>query len=173
MKNAAMRFGGYTFRHNPSKLEIEEADNIVSILSPFDEPDSIRLGRRLRVIRGEGELYGPDCLEQYSGLHALYAQGRRGLLSLPHMAPMTAYLKELRLIAEPREDVLTFRFVLIEARGEAEAVSGHEVYTVSEQGESLWEIAYRFHKDIGALVELNPQIRFIDAPEVGERVRLC
>lgn len=173
MKNVPMRFDGFCFTHNPAKLKIEDTDNIVAILSPFDVPDSLRLGRRLRVIRGEGELYSADCIEQYNTLYTLYAQGHRGLLSLPHMAPMTAYLKELGLIAEPREDVLTFSFSFIEAKGDSTPVSACDHYTVTEQGESLWDIAYRFHKGIDTLVELNPQIRYIDALNAGERVKLC
>ena len=173
MKNVPMRFDGYTFGHNPEKLKIEDADHIEAILSPFSEPDSLRIGRRLRVVSGEGELFGADCIDQYNALRELYLQGRRGLLSLPHMAPMTAYLKELHLTAEPREDLLGIRFVFIEARGDSSPADGHNVYTVTEQGESLWDIAYRFHCDIDTLVGLNPQIRYIDALNAGERAKLC
>ena len=173
MKNVPMRFDGFSFGHNPSKLRIEDADNITAILPPFGAPDSVRLGRRLRVVRGEGELSGADCIAQYNRLHDLYEQGRRGLLSLPHMAPMTAYLKELTLSAEPKEDLLSFSFVFIEARPETGAVNERGFYTVTRQGESLWDIAYRFGKDIDALVAQNPQIRDIDGLNAGERVRLC
>lgn len=173
MKNVPMRFGGFTFGHNPSKLKIDDDQNIAAVLPPFGEPDSVRLGRRPRVIRGEGELYGTDCIAQYNALCALYAQGRRALLCLPHMAPMTAYLRELILTAEPREDILGFAFTFIEARGEAETVSAEPYCTVSEQGASLWDIAYAADSDIDTLVRLNPQIRDIDALNAGERVRLC
>ena len=173
MKNVPMRFCGYTFGHNPAKLKIDDTGSVASILPPFHEPDSVLLGRKPRVIRGEGELYGADCIGQYAQLYALYAQGRSGLLSLPHMTPMTAYLRELSLTADPREDILGFSFTFIEAKGDAAAIDAEPFYTVSAQGESLWDIAYAKGKDINTLVELNPQIRYIDALSAGEKVRLC
>lgn len=173
MKNEPMRFNGFTFRHNPSRLKIEDAQSVPVILPPFDAPDSIGLGRRPRIIRGEGELCGADCVEQYRALHALYRQGVRGLLTLARMAPMTAYLKELVLTAEPREDILAFSFCFIEARGEACAVSAQPYYTVEASGESLWNVAYRSGTDVDTLVRLNPQIADIADLDAGERVRLC
>lgn len=173
MKNVPMRFDGFTFGHNPSKLRIEDADSVSAILPPVAPPDSRLMGRKPRVIRGEGELYGADCIEQYAGLYALYMQARKGILSLPHMTPMTAYLKELSLTASPKENILGIAFTFIEARGESAPVSVEPYYTVRENGESLWDIAYAFGSDMDTLVRLNPKIRFIDELNEGEKVRLC
>lgn len=173
MKNVSMRFGGYTFRHNPAKLRIDDEANIVRLISPCTPPDSIALGRKLRVITGEGELYGADCTEQYCGLHSLYEKGSKGLLSLPNMPPVYAYLRELRLIAEPSDDVLSFSFGFIEARGGAEAVTPEDCYTVRDDGESLWDIAYACGSSVDELVRLNPQIRYIGCLSAGEKVRIC
>ena len=173
MKNAPMRFGGFSFHHNPSKLKIEDVNNILRVESPCAEPDSIMLGSRLRRISGEGELYGADCIEQYRALCGIVKEGRKGLLSLPHMPPVYAYLTELRLIAEPDENVLGFAFSFIEAKGEAVSVTPESVYTVSVDGESLWDIAYAHGLGIDELVALNPQIRFIDSLDAGEEVRVC
>lgn len=173
MKNAPMRFAGYTMRHNPAKLKIEDAARVVGILPPGADPDSLHLGRGLRAVRGEGELYGADCIAQYRELCSLYERGGKGLLSLPQMPPMTAYLKELRLTAEPQEDVLGFAFTFIEAQEDRSAVSGDAFYTVTQQGESLWDIAYAHDCGIDTLVRLNPQIEWIDELHPGEKVRLC
>lgn len=173
MKNVPMRFAGYTFRHNPSKLRIEDTAQIMRILSPDKAPDSRRLNRGLRTVSGEGEMYGADCLGQYSGLLALYEQGERGLLSLPHIPPMTAYLKELHLAAEPQEDVLRFSFTFIETLGAQQEPDAEPFYTVTAQGESLWDIAYMNGRTIDELVRLNPQIRYIAELNAGEKVRLC
>ena len=173
MKNVPMRFAGYTFRHNPSKLTIEDAANMMQLISPLTAPDSRYLGKELRIIRGEGELYGADCLLQYRALAALYERGEKGLLSLPGLAPMPAYFRELKLLAENREDVISFRFTFIEAQGELCPLTSENVYTVTQDGESLWEIAYRHDADIDTLVRLNPQIGFIAHLTAGEKVRLC
>ena len=173
MKNVPMRFGGYTFGHNPAKLRIEDAANIVSLVTPCMPADSLHLGFGLRVIRGEGELCGADCIRQFCGLYALYERGEKGLLLLPHMPPMTAYLRELRLIAEPTEDVVGISFTFIEARGEQSAPTPERVCTVAADGGNLWDIAYRYDKSIDSLVRLNPQIRDIAELNAGEKVRLC
>ena len=173
MKNVPMRFAGYTFRHNPSKLTIEDEANVVGVVSPCTPPDSTHLGRGLRIIRGEGELYGADCIMQYRGIRNLYLNGEKGLLSLPHMPPMTAYLRELRLIAEPREDELSFTFTFIETQGKTGSVDDEAFYTVAADGESLWDIAFAHGLDIDTLVMLNPQICCISELDEGEKVRLC
>lgn len=173
MKNVPMRFAGHIFRHNPSKLRIEDKANVVRLVPPFTPPDSRMLSRGLRVVSGEGELYGADCLEQYRGLLSLYERGERGILSLPKLPPMRAYLSSLSLLAENREDVLSFSFTFTEAMNESCAVTSDSIYTVAEDGESLWDIAYDHGTDIDMLVMLNPQIRDISDLDAGEKVRLC
>ena len=173
MKNVSMRFDGYTFSHNPAKLSIDSEASIARLISPCTPPDSLRLSGGLRVVRGEGELYGSGCIGQYNGLRSLYERGERGLLSLPHMPPIYAYLRELRLNAEPIGDVLGFSFTFIEARGEKSSVTSDAVYTASDDGENLWDIAYAHDMTIDELVRLNPHIGDIGCLSRGEKVRLC
>lgn len=173
MKNAKMRFCGYTFEHNPSKLKIADSARLRAILPPGSLPDSVVPGRGLRIVKGEGELAGADCLVRYERLRALYERGEKGILALPGVKAMTAYLSELSVTAEPLEDVIGYRFTFTEARGEGSAVSGADVYTVSEDGESLWDIAYANGIGIDELVRLNPQIPFIGSLDENEKVRLC
>lgn len=173
MKNAKMRFCGYAFEHNPAKLTIAAAARIRAILPPGSLPDSLCLGRGLRIVKGEGELAGADCLSRYERLRALCESGKKGILALPGVKAMTAVLSELHLIAEPLEDVIGYSFTFTEARGEGSAVSGADVYVVQEDGESLWDIAYTYGIGIDELVRLNPQIALIGNLDENERVRLC
>ena len=162
MKNAAMRFRGYEMSHNPEKLSIKTEAKMMDISSSCTSPDCKRLYTGLRTISGEGELFGSDCLEQFRELNELFMSGEKGSLTLPGMAPMTAYMRSLELIAEPVDDTVGYKFGFIEACGEHESntPSGH--YSVGIEGESLWDIAYRFDKTIDELVELNPHIRYND-----------
>ena len=172
MKNAPMRFNGLGLSHNPSKLRISDSANIMELISPGALPDSRYLGRGLRVISGEGELYGGDCLEQYGRLNDMYMRGESGVLSFPHLPVMYAYLKELSMTAEPIEDVLGYSFVFVETRGPASADTSAEYITLEEEG-SLWDIAYEHGADIDTLAALNPHIPFIAHIGAGEKVRLC
>lgn len=173
MKNVPMRFCGYTFHHNPATLKIESAGNIRELTSPCCEPQSAHLGNRLRRIIGEGELYGADCIAQFERLQKLHDDEREGLLSLPKMPAVHAYLKELKMTAQPKEDVLGYRFVFIEAQPAEKDNGIPDYYDTLVIGESLWDISYRYRVTIDTLVRLNPQIRYIDALKEGERVRLC
>ena len=173
MKNAPIRFGGISLRHNPHKLSIENEHHIRSVVSPTASPDSLYLNRMPCVVSGEGELYGLDCVEQYLALEKLCLAHERSKLVLPHMTPIYAYLKELRLLAEPLENILTFRFVFVQAQSPRRHESCGITYDTETEGESLWNIAFRYKVPIESLVRLNPQIPHIDELKRGERVRLC
>ena len=116
MKNAPMRFDGMSLRHNPERLTISEKSNIREYKSPCCESDSVSLGQELRRIEGEGEFCGTDCIEQYQALERLQRSKKKSKLVLPHMQPIYAYLKELSMTAKPINDVLSYRFVFIEAQ---------------------------------------------------------
>ena len=89
------------------------------------------------------------------------------------MPAIRAYLKELQLIAEPKENVISYRFVFTEAQPPAKDGAARTVYETLVEGESLWDIGYLFRVPIETLVRLNPQIRYIDSLKQDERVRLC
>ena len=168
-----MRFCGYTLHHNPEKLKIESFSTLLELRSPCCEPESVHLGNRLRRIRGEGELYGADCIAQFLRLHALFERKEKGILSLPHMPSLTAYLRELDMIAEPEENVLGYRFVFVEAEPPTRGAYDAQVHETLVEGESLWDISYRYNVPMDVLVRLNPQVKYIDHLDEGERVRLC
>ena len=172
MKNAPLRFDGMSLHHNPHKLHIENRHHIRSLSTPTAACDSLYLNRKPCVISGEGELYGADCLMQYQALYRLYRSRKRAKLALPQLPTMYAYLRELQLLAEPEENVLTYRFVFAEAQSPRLHEPSAEYY-FAEEGESLWNIAYSCGVAIDALVRLNPQIPHIDDLAAGERVKLC
>ncbi len=173
MKNVPMRFCGYSLHHNPAVLKIENTGNIRELSSPCCEPDSMHLGNRLRRISGEGELYGEDCIAQFRELYGLFERGERGVLVLPRMPALYAYLRELKMIAEPQENVLGYRFTFLEAQSPGRDNSIVDTYDTIAAGESLWDIGYRYGVPLETLVRLNPQIKYIDCLDENERVRLC
>lgn len=173
MKNAPMRFCGLTFGHNPEKLVIEAYSNVFELMPPCCEPDSVYLGERRAVIKGEGELYGADCMEQFAALEAFHRSHAVGKLTLPHRKPIYACLKELELIAAPVDDVIRYRFVFTQAKSPRRASDSAEYCSVGSSGGSLWDIAYRYNTSVERLVELNPDISLIDSIAAGVRVRIC
>ena len=92
---------------------------------------------------------------------------------IPHMEPMYAYLKELKMTAKPVDDVLSYRFLFIEAQSLRPEAQNTEFYLTKTDGESLWDIAYAYDVPIERLTVLNPQIPLIYELSRGERVRIC
>lgn len=172
MRYAPMRFCGLALSHNPHTLAITDSGNLREMVSPCCEPDSEGLGLKLRAVSGEGEFFGEDCMEQYRRLETLLREQRCGKLMLPQRQPMYAYLRELSLTAEPLDQVVKYRFRFVQAQSPRVDTSGDAYYTTQAEGESLWDIGYRFDVAIGKLVELNPQIPMIDDLKEKERVRL-
>ena len=173
MKNAPMRFGGMSLSHNPYKLTIECESNIIELKPPCCDADSVDLGGRISRISGEGELYGADCMKQFSALEALQREHIRAILSLPRRRPIYACLKELELIAEPVDNVLKYRFVFIQAQSPRKSERLGVYHTVIQNGESLWDISYAYKVPIERLIELNTAIPYIDSIDEGVKVRIC
>ncbi|MBQ3285347.1 MAG: LysM peptidoglycan-binding domain-containing protein [Ruminococcus sp.] len=173
MRFAPMRFDGMSLRHNPEKLHISGSDHVKEYRSPCCEADSVSLGRELKRIAGEGEFCGADCIEQYRALEKMQIKAKRAKLALPHMQPMYAYLKELELTAKPMDNVLSYRFVFVEAQSPRPEAQGTEYYLTVSEGENLWDISYEYGVPIERLVALNPHIPLIGELSGGERVRLC
>lgn len=173
MKNAPMRFGGMSLSHNPHKLIIERESNIVELSPPCCDADSVDLGGKISRISGEGELYGADCMKRFASLEALQRERVRAKLSLPRRRPIYAYLKELELIAEPVDNVLKYRFVFIQAQSPRKSERFAVYHTVTQAGESLWDIAYAYKTPIEKLIELNTAIPYIDSIDEGVKVRIC
>ena len=89
------------------------------------------------------------------------------------MEPKYAYLNEKKMTAKPVDDVLSYRFLFIEAQSMRPEAQNTEFYLAKTDGESLWDIAYVYGLPIERLTVLNPQIPLIDELSRGERVRIC
>lgn len=170
MELAIMRFKGRTFRCNPLSLEILCGRNTASYKVPFSGEIHRDMGLGCRVIKGEGELEGKDCIEQYAQLSALQREGDEGILSLPIMEPVKAVFTGLKALAQVTPDKITYSFEFTEVKS-PEKKTG-KVHLV-KSGETLFDIAFDFSVSVDRLVELNPQVKRPDELKEGEEIRLC
>lgn len=171
MNLAPMRFNGVQWHHNPREITFE-CDSEVSELKALYGTSYIQnLGRRNMKISGEGELYGEDCTEQFERIFELFKRGGAGVLAIPGLTPVYAVFETLKIVGEPKPDVLTYSFVFRE-KMESRAFDIPTAHTVTE-GESLWDISYYYDIPIDLLVRLNPWIKRPDELEQGSTVILC
>ena len=136
MKLAPMRFKGVEWHHNPREITFSCEKEINELHAPYGRSYVQNTGRRNMLIKGEGELFGDDCMEQFERLYALFQEGGSGVLAIPKLGA---------------------------------------VYAVFEaaQGETLWDVSYRFDIVIDRLVALNPWVRRPDEDVGGREVALC
>ena len=123
------------------------------------------------VIKGTGELYGEDCMEQFERLFELFRRGGAGVLAIENTEPVFAVFESVKILGAPKENVLTYGFVFREVMEEKE--SGKNTFHTARGGENLWDISYKYNIVIDELVRLNPQIKRPDIVDEGEVIRLC
>lgn len=146
-----------------------------------------------RVMRGEGEFFGPDAYEQFKALATVFYDDSPGVLVHPVWQTVNAYFVELTLKQEPRADYVRYAFTFwecggeetafalreIKARGEGTQVAGGSegssvptMYHTVVRGDTLWDIARTYGVEIGKLIGWNPQIKNPNLILPGQKVRV-
>ena len=165
MKLVPMRFKGVEWRHNPREITFALDKTVHELPSPFGKAIVQNAGRKNRIIKGEGELFGEDCTEQFRALAELFKSGGSGILAIPKLGSLHAVFESLTLKGYPKNDVLTYGFVFREVM-ERERADKPDSHTAAD-GETLWDISYLYNIEIDRLVALNPDIRRPDEPLDG------
>lgn len=171
MNLVPMRFKGVSWRHNPSEISFECDKTVTELKPPHQSYVVQNMGRKNMIIKGKGELFGEDCIEQFEELFSLFRQGGEGVLALAKMTPIFAVFESLKIVGTPRPDSLTYSFVFREVMHKKQR---DELYGCNAiEGECLWDISYRTKTSIDLLLRLNPHIKRPDDNLCGGYVRLC
>ena len=180
MNLSPMRYKDYIWPHNPRVYTIDYERVMAENKVPYGLYCLQDLGRRHRVMRGEGEFAGPDAYAQFGALaNVFYSQGP-GALIHPLWQTANAYFVELSLKQEPRPDYVSYSFVFWEDLGQESAVkradearksAAADFHTVV-QGDTLWGIARKYGMSVEELLECNPGIKNPNNISMGERVKL-
>ncbi|MCC8091483.1 MAG: LysM peptidoglycan-binding domain-containing protein [Oscillospiraceae bacterium] len=188
MKLASMRFKDYVWPHNPKVYEIRYQRDVVSHRVPFGTYILQNMGRRNRVLRGEGEFAGADAYTEFKKLATVFYDGTPGVLVHPLWDAAMAYFTALHLKQEPTENYVAYDFEFWEcydgystgltvlSGGEAVAGESGEaadtLYYTAVSGDCLWSIAAAYDLSLTGLLALNPQIRNPNLLAVGDTVRV-
>lgn len=183
---APMRYKNFVFPHNPRSYTITYERPTAVHKVPMGIYSVQDLGRTCRVMRGEGEFYGPEAYDTFKKLATVFYENGPGLLIHPVWQTSMAYFTELTLAQEPREDYVAYTFAFQEGffgyaglkrldggqeAETAEALAADTVYTVAA-GDTLWAICQRYGVSLQALLKKNPQISNPNLITVGQKVRL-
>jgi len=169
---ANMSFKEYVWHHNPGSIQVHWENRFAEHILPYIGSMLERVGRKYRVITGEGAFYGPDCYEQFSRLSKVFEEGGSGYLNLPGMMPIRAVFRSLEMRCEPVENLVRYQFVFWEEMIESVRTLEENGVHVAQQGETLWSIAALYRCTVDGLIAMNPQIRNVLTLTPGERVRV-
>lgn len=166
-----MRYKGVSWRHNPKTLSFECRKQISENKAPMGISYIQDMGRKNMVIKGEGELFGEDCLAQFDELLRLFRQGGEGVLAISGLKPVYAVFESVKIIAQPKPDILSYSFCFREVmeKNTEEKLTRHTAC----DGETMWDISYKYGIVIDRLMRLNPSVRRADDNLSGRVIRLC
>ena len=168
MNLMSMSFQDFVWRNNPTSLTVSDERTVRETLLPHAGTQTEDLGRQKRRVTGEGYFVGEDCWEQWNALHTIYSRGGAGSLRLPGQHPFLAVMDGLKLIGAAGKNLLRYSFSFVELEGAAD-YRGKGVHRAAE-GESLWDYAWRWKRDIEELRQENPHLRDIGYLLSGEEV---
>ena len=173
MKLQPMKYKGFSWPHNPETLTISRQREIKELKLPFSGGMTLDYGAEKRVIEGEGEFYGADCMEQFQKLSAVLEEEGSGILTLPNLPPFPARFVSLRMVGGAQPDLIRYRFVFREdGKSAAQGAAARYRSYQSAQGENLWAVAALFSTTVEELLALNPFLKWPNCLREGELVML-
>ena len=170
MKLVPMRFKGFSWHHNPREITFECGRKVNEHKSPFGKAYIQDTGRNNMIVKGVGELYGTDCMEQFNSLLQLFKSGGQGVLAIPKLTPIYAIFESIKILGEPKPDVLTYSFVFREVM---ERKTDAKPLSYVAENETLWDISHKFDVSIDELVSLNTAVKRPDIVLDGSVIKLC
>lgn len=166
-----MSYGSFVFANLPQKIEITTERKIADQKIPNGYNAVWDFGDNGRTIKGKGEFFGANALEQFEMLRKVVQSGGVHALYLPNFGRINVVCANLILLEEDHENAVSYSFVFREVCNKNTAFA--EADTLVLENECLWQIAYRTGAAIETLLELNPQIPRPDrALTAGERIAL-
>ncbi len=188
-----MRYKSFIWPHNPRTYTIEYERQVAVHKIPFGRYAMQDLGLGRRVMRGEGEFYGPSAYEDFKKLATVFYDGGPGTLLHPVWQSAQVYFVELALAQEPRRDYVRYTFTfweeydkyrqeLVPVGQESSGQSGGStpvtpapegaVYHTVVAGDTLWALAQTYGVTMGEILVWNPQLKNPNVILPGQRLRV-
>lgn len=188
-----MRYKSFIWPHNPRTYTIEYERQVAVHKIPFGRYAMQDLGLGRRVMRGEGEFYGPSAYEDFKKLATVFYDDGPGTLLHPVWQSAQVYFVELALAQEPRRDYVRYTFTFWEAYDkyrqelvpvgqESGGQSGGStpvtpapegaVYHTVVSGDTLWGIARTYGVTMGEILVWNPQLKNPNVILPGQQLRV-
>lgn len=173
MKLEPMRYKGYIWKYNPKQISVTSQRNVKEIPLPSADSSVKDLGGMKRIVKGIGEFFGVSCMDDFEELRMVLHEGGSGYLSIPKMEPFLAAFKYLEMIEKAEPDIISYSFEFWETDEKGAVPYGYSpLYHTVEERETLWDVAYKYEKDILELLKKNTYIKRPDTLAAGDKVRI-
>lgn len=175
MISSQMKYKDFIFDYNPSQISIDSKKNLVEIKLPFLGSVIQDFGREKRVVSGSGEFFGSDCINKFNEFSKLCEDNESGYLLIPGLEPFLAFLKNVKMKADPTPNLIAYSFEFWEdtAIENVELKNLSPTYHIVVDGETLWDIANKYNTTVYELVSLNPHIKRPNMLTVGQKVMIA
>ena len=171
-----MKYGDYTWPHNPRIYEISYTRHVVCHKVPFGLYVHQDMGRGQRMMRGEGEFCGVGAYDEFRKLASMFYSAEPKVLVHPLWQSARAWFVSLKLKQEPKENFVSYEFefwecfdgyeskaipvVVQQAETDKGPSSAQERKThIIRSGDTLWRVANDNGITLARLLELNPRVR--------------
>ena len=101
-----------------------------------------------------------------------FAGAEYTILSIPEFTVMNAYFTSFSVIGEATDNLIRYSFTFTEVMDTTREKSPKTVHIASD-GESLWDIAYKYDITVEKLLELNPELKHPFDVTEGLEVSIC
>ena len=178
---SSMSFDGFTWEFNSKYLTFSHSSSVNSTHYPYGGSKLQDFGKQNCIIGGRGYFVGGNCTDMYNKLRNKFYMSKTGVLTLPGFPPIKAFFNKLILNGEPKPDILEYEFEFIEVDDEylevaslnsSPTTDGKNIRKIIPNGETLWDLSYKYGINVDKLIAVNPQIKRPDIPIAGSAVRL-
>lgn len=172
MNLAPMSFKDYVWPRNPETVTVSRLKNVGSFRIPGAGNALQDLGGGSRAVSGRGVFAGETCREDFEKLAAAFSEEGAGQLLLPGIAPFPALFSSLTMKGDARPDCIGYEFAFLEdgTAPEHESVVSERKTRVCSAEDTLFGIAAESGVSVDALLALNPEIQWPNAPGEGAEV---
>lgn len=173
MKNfTEMKFGDYTFMHNPKTLAVKNKLKGNSTVFPYQSTSFNPIALDNSTVIGEGLITGDDCFKKLLLLIDCLNSGKSRMLSISPFPSFRAILTSLEYNLTPKENRIEihFEFTSSSSKQNSANVIPNEHIAVSD--ETLWDISYKYNIPVETLLKINPFIKRPDILEEGWVIKL-
>lgn len=173
----SMRYKDFIWPNNPANCHLTVKRQLASHKYPGASYVLEDLGEESRILRGNGEFFGPDAYYYLTELLRVYREPGPGRLLHPVIQMEQACFAELTITEEPCENYAAYSFVFYEdGRGSdqsasAEAGTSGQTVTILEN-QSLWEIAAMYDTTVEKLMAANLWIANPNILTAGGQVKI-